>query len=130
MSDQDALTPRVFLVRHRETSWAKSGRHTGTIEIELTAEGAAQVSSTTASLVGAGKLLDPSRLVYVFISPRTRTRRTFELLLSPSLGTGEWNKSVTYTEDIAEWNYGDYKGLMAGEIRKLRKKKGLDRERE
>lgn len=34
------------------------------------------------------------------------------------------------TEDIAEWDYGDYEGLVVREIRARRKEKGLDRERE
>lgn len=82
-------------------------------------------------LVGAGKYLDPSRLTHVFVSPRKRAVRTFELLMpSPSSGATACDKVVTYTEDIAEWDYGNYEGLMEGEIRTLRKKKGLDRERE
>lgn len=81
-------------------------------------------------LVGAGKLIDPSRLAHIFVSPRRRARTTFELLLlSPSSGAAEWGKRVTYTEDIAEWDYGDYEGLKVGEIGKLRKERGLDRER-
>jgi broad specificity phosphatase PhoE len=32
------------------------------------------------------------------------------------------------TEDIAEWGYGDYEGLLTSEIRKLRQEKGLDKE--
>ena len=74
--------------------------------------------------MGAGKLLDPSRLARVFVSPRKRATRTFDLLLS---GTVEKQK-VTFTEDIAEWVYGDYEGLKVGEIRKLRKERGLDLE--
>ncbi|KAI0189231.1 putative phosphoglycerate mutase [Astrocystis sublimbata] len=130
MSEQDTLTPNVFLVRHGETEWAKSGRYTGTTDIELTPEGAAQISSTAATLVGTGRLLDPSRLRHTFVSPRRRAKRTFKLLLpSPSSSAAEWRNSVTYTDDIAEWDYGDYEGLKAGEITKLRKERGLDRER-
>jgi broad specificity phosphatase PhoE len=86
--------------------------------------GVAQVSSTAATLVGAGKLLDPSRLAHVFVSPRKRARRTFELLLSGAV------ENVTITDDIAEWDYGDYEGLKAEEIRGLRKEKSLDPGRE
>jgi broad specificity phosphatase PhoE len=113
-----------------ETEWAKSGRYTGTTDIDLTREGVAQVVATAATLVGVGRLLDPSRLARVFVSPRKRARKTFELLLpSPSSTAAEWNESVCYTEDIAEWDYGDYEGLTAGEIRRLRNDRGLDRER-
>lgn len=76
--------------------------------------------------MGAGKLLDPLRLAHVFVSPRMRAVRTFELLLAPSSGVVA---GVTYTEDIAEWNYGDYEGLKDHEIRSLRKQRGLDLER-
>jgi sedoheptulose-bisphosphatase len=72
--------------------------------------------------VGAGKLLDPSRLAHVFISPRKRATRTFELLLAGAVE----RLNVTITDDITEWDYGDYEGLKAGEIRNLRKERGLD----
>lgn len=127
MSDRDALTPRVILFRHGETEWSKLGRFTGTSDVELTQEGTAQVSSAAATLVGAGKLLDPFRLAHVFVSPRIRAVRTFELLLPPSFGVVAGK--VTFTEDIAEWNYGDYEGLTDQEIRVLRKKRGLDLEK-
>ena len=111
-----------------ETEWAKSGRYTGTTDIGLTPEGISQVSSAATTLVGAGKLVDPSQLAHAFVSPRTRAKRTFQLLLSCS-DTVEWAERVTYTEDIAEWDYGDYEGLKVGEIRDLRKARGLDRDR-
>ncbi|KAL2194969.1 putative phosphoglycerate mutase [Corynascus similis CBS 632.67] len=129
MSNQDARTPRVFLVRHGETEWAKSGRYTSTTDVELTAKGAAQVSSAAPMLVGAGKLIDPSRLAHVFVSPRKRAIKTFELLMqSPPSTTAECE--VTFTEDIAEWDYGNFEGLMEWEIRSLIKTKGLVQKRE
>ena len=78
--------------------------------------------------MGAGKFVDPCRLVHVFVSPRARTKTTFELLLPLSSDVG--TEKTTFTEDITEWNYGNYEGLKDQEIRLLRKKKGLDRERE
>ncbi|KAK7403720.1 hypothetical protein QQX98_010523 [Neonectria punicea] len=124
MSDQEALTPRVFLMRHGETEWAKLGRYTGTTDIELTPVGIQQVTSAAAKLVGVGKLLDPSRIVHVFVSPRKRAMQTFELLQLPAV---EGEREAT--EDIAEWDYGDYEGLKTVEIRQLRKQRGLDQER-
>lgn len=109
-----------------ETEWAKSGRYTGSTDIELSLEGAAQVSSTAVTLVGAGKLLDPSRLAHIFVSPMKRAKKTFELLVPRSSFSAT---KVTVTKDITEWNYGDYEGLTTEEIKGLRKERGLDRKR-
>lgn len=72
--------------------------------------------------MGAWKPLDTYRLAHVFVRPRTRARRTFELLVSGAVE----KQNVTLTEDIAEWN-GDYDGLKAEEIRDSRKTRGLDK---
>lgn len=83
------------------------------------------------TFVGECKLIDPSQLAHIFVSPRKRARRTFELLLPLSFRrTAEAGKTVTYTEDIAEWDYGEYEGLHREEIIQLRTERGLDYERE
>ncbi|KFG84312.1 putative phosphoglycerate mutase [Metarhizium anisopliae] len=107
MSNQDAKTPRVYLVRHGETEWAKLGKFTGTTDIELTPVGRQQIRSAATMLVGAGKFLDTCRISHIFLG---------------------W--MVEFTESIAEWDYGEYEGRTAGEIKELRKEKGLDQERE
>ena len=81
-------------------------------------------------LVGSGKLIDPSKLTHIFVSPRQRAQRTLDLLL----GDGQKDAllkegKVTTTEDIAEWDYGDYEGLLTKEIRARRKEKDLDKEK-
>lgn len=96
----NALTPRVFLIRHGETEWSQSGRHTGTTDITLTAHGEAQIINTARILYGSGKLIDPQKVLTAWVSPRRRARRTYELLTGESEGTYE------VTEDLAEWNYG------------------------
>ncbi|KIW88525.1 uncharacterized protein Z519_11094 [Cladophialophora bantiana CBS 173.52] len=111
-----------------ETEWTKNGRYTGRTDIALTAEGESQVDGTAKLLVGTGKLIDPDRIAHVWVSPRKRAQQTFHLLFSNS-GSGVSHDKVTLTEDIAEWDYGDYEGLVVDEIVRRRKAKGLDQER-
>lgn len=127
MSDN---TPRVYLARHGETEWTKNGRYTGCTDLELTDHGVKQVQATGASIVGAGKLIDPSKLAYIFISPRKRAQTTFNLLVPDDVKdrlAGE--QKVTTTGDLAEWDYGEYEGLLTKEIRERRREHGLDGER-
>ncbi|KAL8714061.1 MAG: hypothetical protein Q9225_006644, partial [Loekoesia sp. 1 TL-2023] len=106
MSDLDATTPCVFLARH----------------------GFSQVTATGTKLVGHGKLIDSARVARVWVSPRKRAQQTFRLLFSDrEFAVAD---KVALTEDIAEWDYGDYEGLIESEIRARRKEKGLDQERE
>ena len=161
MSDLDATTPRVFLVRHGnegfpipsfsrlkvvtgETEWTISGRHTGRSDIPLTKFGETQVIATSSLLVGPGKLLDPRQVKKVWVSPRQRALRTFQLLFGGQrdLTTGGeglvagvseevfggGSGSVIITEEIREWDYGDYEGLQAADVREMRKENGLDEE--
>jgi broad specificity phosphatase PhoE len=83
-------------------------------------------------LVGNDKLIDLTRIHHIWVSPRKRALRTFQCLF----GSGDSytdisiNKDkVTVTEDIDEWDYGDYEGLLVDEIRQKRKAQGLDTER-
>ncbi|TVY57003.1 Sedoheptulose 1,7-bisphosphatase [Lachnellula cervina] len=128
MPDKDAGTPRVFLVRHGETEWTISGRYTGRSDIPLTPNGEHQVSSSAGVIVGPGKIIDPSQITHLFISPRTRARRTYELLFDESAQKNLEGKSET-TEDIREWEYGVYEGLLTAQIRATRRERGLDKER-
>lgn len=80
-------------------------------------------------LVGPGKLLDAARVARVWVSPRKRAQQTFCLLFGGNLDADIAAK-VTFAEDIAEWDYGDYEGLVVQDIRTRRKEKGLDQERE
>ncbi|KAK5133740.1 hypothetical protein LTR08_007390 [Meristemomyces frigidus] len=114
--------PRVFLIRHGETEWSKTGQHTGKTDIALTAHGEAQVSSTANIVYGNGRLIDPKSVAKVWLSPRKRAIRTYELLSGQTEG-------YQITESLAEWDYGDYEGLKPAEIRAKRKERGLDQDR-
>ncbi|KAJ5100418.1 Histidine phosphatase superfamily clade-1 [Penicillium angulare] len=127
MSDQNSTTPRVFIARHGETEWTINGRCTGKSDIPLTANGVGQVRGTGQLLVGDRKLIDPSKIAHVFCSPRQRAQSTLDLLLGDSQKDKLVKEGkITTTEDIAEWDYGDYEGVTPHDIRALRKEKGLD----
>jgi len=104
--------PRLFLIRHGETEWSLNGRHTGTTDIPLTQRGEEQISSRAGHIVGEGKLIDPKNLCHVFVSPRQRADRTFHLLFAGV----DHTPSHSLTEEVREWDYGDYEGLLTHEI--------------
>ncbi|KAF2859396.1 phosphoglycerate mutase family protein [Piedraia hortae CBS 480.64] len=104
--------PRLFVVRHGETEWSLSGKHTGETDVPLTAAGETRITATAAAMIGEeGKLITPSNLAQVFVSPRTRARRTLQLL---NVGG---NVPVQVTDAVREWTYGSYEGLTSAQIR-------------
>jgi probable phosphoglycerate mutase len=95
----------VYVLRHGETEWSAEHRHTGTTDVPLTVAGEQQ--ARLAGLVLSrlrGTNLPPA---LVLSSPRARALRTAELA---GLEVDET------TEDLAEWNYGDYEGLTTEQI--------------
>ncbi|KZW02559.1 phosphoglycerate mutase-like protein [Exidia glandulosa HHB12029] len=103
--------PRLFLIRHGETEWSLNG--TGVSDIPLTANGEAVIKSHRECIVGPGMLLDPDNICHIYVSPRQRAQKTFELLFP---GLGEIPKHST-TDIVREWDYGDYEGLTSEQIR-------------
>ncbi|KJZ71297.1 hypothetical protein HIM_09307 [Hirsutella minnesotensis 3608] len=132
-------SPRVFLVRHGETEWSLNGKHTGRTDIPLTANGEKRVRATGKALVGNDRLIVPGKLSHIYVSPRKRAQRTFELLNlgisdplpwkahgDPSSDGLACNARIEITEDAREWDYGDYEGITSPEIRKIRAEQGLE----
>ncbi|WP_418005405.1 acid phosphatase [Mycobacterium sp. PDNC021] len=99
----ELLTHRLLLLRHGQTEWSRSGRHTGRTDLGLTDEGRQQARSAASALAEL-KLDDP----LVISSPRQRAVVTAELA---GLDVAET------TELLAEWDYGDYEGLTTPQIR-------------
>jgi hypothetical protein len=60
-------TPRCFIVRHGETEWSLSGKHTGTSDIPLTKNGEKRVRATGKALVGDDRLIVPRQLVHMYV---------------------------------------------------------------
>ncbi|MCX2711235.1 acid phosphatase [Mycolicibacterium sp. J2] len=94
---------RLFLLRHGETEWSKSGKHTGRTDLDLTDTGRYQ-AKLAAEALGDLQLRNP----LVVSSPRRRALLTAELA---GLTVDE------VTPLLAEWDYGDYEGLTTPEIR-------------
>lgn len=129
MADKDTCTPRVFIYRHGETEWTRSGRYTGITDLPLTENGSKQVLASGQLVVGTGKLIDPARLARVFVSPRVRALRTFELAFSEYENALTEGGKVIVTSELAEWDYGLYEGLLTKEIQALRQDNGLDQDK-
>jgi broad specificity phosphatase PhoE len=91
----------VFSIRHGETEWSLSGRHTGRSDIPLTENGR-QVAR------GWQPFAATRRFDLVLTSPLQRARETCRLT-----GLGE---RAEIDADLTEWNYGAYEGLTPQEI--------------
>lgn len=94
----------IVLVRHGQTEWSANGRHTSYTDLDLTAEGERQARAAGAKLAGR-------EFAAVISSPRKRALRTADL-------AGLTVSDVT--EDLAEWNYGEYEGVTTKEIHQTR----------
>ncbi|MDO8212995.1 histidine phosphatase family protein [Conexibacter sp. CPCC 206217] len=101
-----ATTPNdLWLVRHGETEWSLTRRHTGRTDIPLTPHGERQAATVAPALSHVGFAL-------VLSSPLQRARRTAELA-----GFGD---RLELDDDLVEVDYGDYEGLTTVEIRERR----------
>lgn len=74
-------------------------------------------------------MIDPANVARVFVSPRKRAQKTLGLLFGSGDQAMLEDNKITTTDEIAEWGYGDYEGLLTDEIRARRKEKGLDHDK-
>jgi broad specificity phosphatase PhoE len=90
----------LVLIRHGETEWSAGRRHTSVTDLDLTDAGVRQAADLATAV-------RERTFVAVVSSPRRRALRTAELAgLTPT----------EVTEDIAEWNYGEYEGVTTADI--------------
>lgn len=95
------MNETLWVVRHGQTEWSASGRHTSTTDVPLTEDGREQARALRPLLAGQA-------FASVLTSPRERARHTAALAGFPD---------AEVDPDLAEWNYGDYEGITTPEIR-------------
>ncbi len=93
---------RIVLLRHGETEWSRTGRHTGTTDIALTADGEARARASA-------EVLADWSFAQIRTSPMRRARDTARL-------AGLDDPEPIVDPDLAEWDYGDYEGRTSDEI--------------
>ena len=93
---------RIWLVRHGETEWSKSGQHTGRTDIPLTAMGERQAQALGRTLAGR-------QFALVLTSPLARARETCRL--------AGFAAAAQPSDDLLEWDYGLYEGRTTAEVR-------------
>ncbi|MDP9384712.1 MAG: histidine phosphatase family protein [Actinomycetota bacterium] len=93
---------RLLLIRHGETEWSRTRRHTGRTDISLEPAGEAAARAL-------GPLLADEEIAVVLSSPLARAWRTAELA-----GLGD---RAQRDDDLVEWDYGEYEGRATAEIR-------------
>jgi broad specificity phosphatase PhoE len=92
----------IWLIRHGETEWSKSGQHTSWTDLSLTPEGERRAADLKA-------ILSKHSFDAVFASPMKRALTTAQLAgFSPEV-----------IEDLREWNYGKYEGLTTLQIQEV-----------
>ena len=102
MSSTQETRPELYLLRHGETEWSKSGQHTGRTDIPLTGHGREQAEKLSHGIAGVN-------FVGAFTSPLRRASETAKLL-------GLTN--AVPTPDLLEFDYGEYEGITTSDIRK------------
>jgi len=93
---------QLLVIRHGQTEWSATGRHTGLTDIPLTEQGRGEALAAANTL--AGWSVD-----HVYSSPLRRARETAELVgLKPA---------TNIDSNLVEWDYGAYEGIRTSETR-------------
>src|SRR5947209_1252420 len=96
------MPQQIVLVRHGETEWSATGKHTSRTDLSLTEAGRERALALTSELAGWS-------FTRVVTSPLKRARETCEL--------AGFGGAAELDDDLREWDYGEYEGLTTPEIR-------------
>jgi probable phosphoglycerate mutase len=92
----------VVLIRHGQTEWSLSGKHTGRTDIALTDLGRRQADAL-------GEMLGGAEFALVLSSPLMRAWETME--------RAGYAQHGEVADELVEWNYGAYEGRRTVDIR-------------
>ena len=92
----------IYMARHGETAWSRTGRHTGLTDLPLTEQGERNAGRL-------GERLRGLTFAKVFTSHLRRATRTSEL--------AGFGSVAEIDPDLVEWDYGNYDGGATAEIR-------------
>jgi probable phosphoglycerate mutase len=95
----------IWLMRHGETEWSASGAHTSRTDLPLLPSGVKQAQELAPKLKN-------QKFALVLVSPMQRARETCRL--------AGLSAQAEVTDDLKEWDYGEYEGRTTHDIRKER----------
>ncbi|MBX3354121.1 MAG: histidine phosphatase family protein [Phycisphaeraceae bacterium] len=95
--------PFIWLIRHAETEWSRTGRHTSRTDLPLTPDGERMAR-------GLAPIVEHRAFSRVWSSPLQRARKTCEIVgLAPRM---------EIDPDLTEWDYGAYEGVTTEAIQR------------
>ncbi len=95
--------PEIWIARHGETEWSRTGRHTGRTDVPLTTAGRREAGALRRALGGR-------RFALVLSSRLSRAWETCRLA-----GYAEVART---TDDLLEWDYGAVEGRTSAEMQR------------
>ena len=99
------MAHEIYIARHGATEWSKSGQHTSWTDLSLLPEGEEQARAL-------GPKLEGIEFELVLCSPLRRALQT--------CADAGFGNRAEITDDLVEWNYGEYEGLTTPHIRETR----------
>jgi probable phosphoglycerate mutase len=96
------VSAELWIARHGETEWSRTGRHTGRTDVPLTDAGRREARTL-------GRVLRGRRFALVLSSPLSRAWETCRIA-----GYGD---GASTSEDLVEWDYGSVEGRTSAEVR-------------
>jgi probable phosphoglycerate mutase len=96
------VAEEIVLVRHGETEWSRTLRHTGRTDVPLTDHGRRQAEAV-------GRALRGRSFELVLTSPLQRAADTCRL--------AGFGAEAQVRDELCEWDYGVYEGRTTAEVR-------------